>query len=142
MKILKQISNIHTREKMQLKEVNLQRRKFVLDVKLSKKGTTLIIRIMEDMDHHSAQYLRQKIDSELVKSTVKNIIFDFSCVNFMDSSGIGVIVGRYKNIQKLNGKAAILNANPKIMQIFEMSGILKIIPAYNDLDAAISSMCS
>ncbi|QNU67853.1 anti-sigma F factor antagonist [Ruminiclostridium herbifermentans] len=113
-----------------------------MDVKLSKKGTTLIIRIMEDMDHHSAQYLRQKIDSELVKSTVKNIIFDFSCVNFMDSSGIGVIVGRYKNIQKLNGKAAILNANPKIMQIFEMSGILKIIPAYNDLDAAISSMCS
>ncbi len=112
-----------------------------MDVKLSKKGTTLIIRIMEDMDHHSAQYLRQKIDSELVKSTVKNIVFDFSNVNFMDSSGIGVIVGRYKNIQKLNGKAAIINANPKIMQIFEMSGILKIIPAYNDLDIAISNMC-
>lgn len=113
-----------------------------MDVKLSKRGTTLIIRIMEDMDHHSAQYLRQKIDSELVKSTVKNIIFDFSNVNFMDSSGIGVIVGRYKNVQKLNGKAAIINANPKIMQIFEMSGILKIIPTYNDLDKAISSMCS
>ncbi len=112
-----------------------------MDIKLSKKGTTLIIRIMEDMDHHSAQYLRQKIDNELVKATVKNIIFDFSNVNFMDSSGIGIIVGRYKNIQKLNGKAAIINANPKIMQIFEMSGILKIIPAYNDLDKAISSMC-
>lgn len=112
-----------------------------MDIKLSKKGTTLIIRIMEDMDHHSAQYLRQKIDNELIKSTVKNIIFDFSNVNFMDSSGIGIIVGRYKNIQKLNGKAAIINANPKIMQIFEMSGILKIIPAYNDLDKAISSMC-
>lgn len=112
-----------------------------MDVKLSKRGTTLIIRIMEDMDHHSAQYLRQKIDNELIKSTVKNIIFDFSNVNFMDSSGIGVIVGRYKNIQKLNGKAAIINANQKIMQIFEMSGILKIIPAYNDLDLAISSMC-
>lgn len=112
-----------------------------MDIKLSKKGTTLIIRIMEDMDHHSAQYLRQKIDNELVKATVKNIIFDFSNVNFMDSSGIGIIVGRYKNIKKLNGKAAIINANPKIMQIFEMSGILKIIPAYNDLDKAISSMC-
>lgn len=112
-----------------------------MDVKLSKKGTTLIIRIMEDMDHHCAQYLRQKIDSEIVKSTVKNIIFDFSNVNFMDSSGIGVVIGRYKNIQKLNGKAAIINANSKIMQIFEMSGILKIIPAYDDLDLAISSMC-
>jgi len=112
-----------------------------LDVKLYRKGTTLIIKIMEDMDHHSAQYLRQKIDFEIVKATVKNIIFDFSNVNFMDSSGIGVVVGRYKNIEKLNGKAAIVNASPKIMQIFEMSGVLKIIPAYSDLDKAISSMC-
>ncbi len=112
-----------------------------MDVKLLKKGTTLVIRIMEDMDHHSAQYLRQKIDSEIIKATVKNIIFDFSKVNFMDSSGIGIVVGRYKNIQKLNGKAAIVNANPKIMQIFEMSGVLKIIPAYSDLDDAISGMC-
>ena len=110
-------------------------------MKLLKKGTTLIIKIMEDMDHHSAQYLRQKIDCELVKSTVKNIIFDFSNVNFMDSSGIGIVVGRYKNIQKLNGRAAIVNANPKIIQIFEMSGILKIIPYYSDIDKAISSMC-
>lgn len=112
-----------------------------MDVKLSRKGTTLIIRIMEDMDHHSAQYLRQKLDSEITKATVKNIIFDFSNVNFMDSSGIGVVVGRYKNVQKLNGKAAIVNANQKIMQIFEMSGVLKIIPVYNSLDTAISSMC-
>jgi stage II sporulation protein AA (anti-sigma F factor antagonist) len=112
-----------------------------LDVKLSRKGTTLIVKIMEDMDHHSAQNLRQRIDFEIVKATVKNIIFDFSNVNFMDSSGIGVVVGRYKNIQKLNGKAAIVNANPKIMQIFEMSGVLKIIPAYSDMDKAISNMC-
>lgn len=112
-----------------------------MDVKLLRKGTTLIIKIMEDMDHHSAQYLRQKIDSEIIKATVKNIIFDFSKVNFMDSSGIGVVVGRYKNIQKLNGRAAIVTANPKIMQIFEMSGVLKIIPAYSDLEDAISSMC-
>lgn len=112
-----------------------------MDVKLLRKGTTLIIRIMEDMDHHSAQYLRQKLDSEIIKATVKNIIFDFSKVNFMDSSGIGVVVGRYKNIQKLNGRAAIVNANPKIMQIFEMSGVLKIIPAYTDLEDALTSLC-
>lgn len=112
-----------------------------MDLKLLKKGTTLIIKIMEDMDHHSAQYIRQKIDNEIIKATVKNIIFDFSNVNFMDSSGIGVVIGRYKNIQKLNGRAAIVNANPKIMQIFEMSGVLKIIPAYSNLDKAVSSMC-
>ncbi len=112
-----------------------------MDVKLLKKGTTLVIKILEDMDHHSAQYLRQKLDNEIVKATVKNIIFDFSGVSFMDSSGIGVVVGRYNNIKKLNGKAAIVNANPKIMQIFEMSGVLKIIPAYTAVEDALSSMC-
>lgn len=113
-----------------------------MEVKLSRKGTTLIIKIMEDMDHHTAQFIRQKIDNEIVRSTVKNIVFDFGNVNFMDSSGIGVVVGRYKNIQQLNGKAAIINASPKILQIFEMSGVLKLVPAYNSLDIALSSMCS
>ncbi len=131
----------HKNEVKSVFRLFLKKGALYLDVKLLKKGTTLVIRIMEDMDHHSALYLRQKIDSEIIKSTVKNIIFDFSKVNFMDSSGIGVVVGRYKNIQKLNGRAAIVNANPKIMQIFEMSGVLKIIPAYTDLEDAISSMC-
>ena len=113
----------------------------LLDVKLFKKGTTLLITIYGDMDHHSAQYLRQKVDGELYKANVKNIIFDFENVNFMDSSGIGVVVGRYKNIQNLNGKAAIINASPKILQIFEMSGVLRLIPAYSSLDKAIEGLC-
>lgn len=104
------------------------------------KGTTLIASLAGELDHHSAEYVRQKIDNELMKSSNRNMIFDFSEVSFMDSSGIGVIIGRYKNIQKLNGKLAIVSVNNQVRRIFEMSGLHKIIPVYDDVDNAIKNV--
>ncbi len=111
-----------------------------MKVKISYKGSTLIASIMGELDHHSAEYIREKIDSELIKATTKNVIFDFSKVSFMDSSGIGVIMGRFKNVQKLNGKLSVTNVSDQMMRIFEMSGLLKIIPAYDNVDVAINKM--
>jgi len=108
-----------------------------LQVKFSNKGNTLIVSIIGELDHHSAEYLRNKIDGELMKSTTKNIIFDFLKVDFMDSSGIGVIIGRYKYIQKFSGKAAVVNLNLQIRRIFEMSGLLKLIPIYDSINDAL-----
>ena len=67
-----------------------------MKVKISYKGTILIASLEGELDHHSAQYVRQKIDSELMKSSNRDMILDFSKVSFMDSSGIGVVIGRYK----------------------------------------------
>lgn len=111
-----------------------------MQVKFIKKGTTLVVSIMGEMDHHSAEYVRQKIDSEIIKSSTKNVVFDFSKVSFMDSSGIGVIVGRYKNVQKINGKTLMSNVDTQMKKIFEMSGLLKIIPVFDDIDMAIRSL--
>lgn len=111
-----------------------------MQIKFLNKGNVLIASIIGELDHHSAEYIRDKIDGELIKSITKNIIFDFSKVSFMDSSGIGVIIGRYKNIQKLNGKAAIVKANDQISKIFLMSGVLKIVPLYDNIDTAMEAM--
>lgn len=111
-----------------------------MQVKFSNKGTILVVSIIGELDHHSAEYLRQKVDGEMIKSTTKNIIFDFSKVSFMDSSGIGTIIGRYKNIQKLNGKAVVSGVNSQIKRIFEMAGMLKIIPVCDNIDEAINLM--
>lgn len=111
-----------------------------MKVKISYKGTTLIAYLAGELDHHNAEYVRQKIDNELMKSSNRNMVFDFSEVSFMDSSGIGVIIGRYKNIQKLNGKLAIISVNDQVRRIFEMSGLHKIIPAYDNIDDAIKKM--
>ncbi len=111
-----------------------------MQVKFSNKGTTLIVKVFGELDHHSTEYIKQKIDGELIKSRTKNLVFDFSNVTFMDSSGIGVIMGRFKNIQKLNGKAAIVNVNGQVKRILEMSGILKLIPVYDNLEIAINNL--
>lgn len=113
-----------------------------MQIKLSSRGTTLIVIINGELDHHYVEYLKRKVDTELLKSSVKNVVFDFTKVNFMDSSGIGVIMGRYKNIQKLRGKVAIVNPNSQVKRIFEMSGILRIIPVYDNMDNAMELMTS
>jgi len=116
------------------------RRMIFLQVKFTNKGSTLVISIIGEIDHHSAEYIRDKIDAQMMKSTTRNIVFDLSRVGFMDSSGIGVVVGRYKNISKLDGKAAIVNPNAQIRKILEISGIQRIIPIFGSVDEAISSM--
>lgn len=108
-----------------------------LEIKLSNRGNTLIVRFHGELDHHTAEYTRQKIENEIIKPITKNIIFDFSNLNFMDSSGIGVIMGRYKDIQKINGKAAIACSNPQIIRLLHVSGISGVIPVYSDADEAI-----
>ena len=111
-----------------------------MQVKFTNKGSTLVISIIGEIDHHSAEYIRDKIDAQMMKSTTRNIVFDLSRVGFMDSSGIGVVVGRYKNISKLDGKAAIVTPNAQIRKILEISGIQRIIPIFGSVDEAISSM--
>jgi len=115
-------------------------RMIVLQIKFYNRGTILIASIIGELDHHSAEYIRQKIDNEMIKSTNKNIIFDFTNLSFMDSPGIGVIMGRYKNVQRLYGKMAIVNTNDQIDRILEMAGIKKIIPVFDKLDVAIKAL--
>ncbi len=101
---------------------------------------TLIIKLCEELDHHSSDYIRDKIDSEIVGKNPKNIIFDMSDLNFMDSSGVGVIIGRYKLISSKGGKAAISNMKPQIRRIYEICGLKKIIPNFNSNKSAIEKL--
>jgi stage II sporulation protein AA (anti-sigma F factor antagonist) len=113
-----------------------------VDIKFSNRGSTLIAVFSGELDHHFAEYARNKIDGELLKATTRNVIFDFSGLSFMDSSGIGVIVGRYANIKKLGGRMAIICKNQKIFRILEISGILKLVQVFDDLDNALESVLS
>lgn len=111
-----------------------------LQVKFSNKGTTLIVSIIGEIDHHSCEYIRQKVDGEIIKSSTKNVIFDLTDVGFMDSSGIGVIMGRYKNVQNLNGKTALTGLNGNIKRVFDLAGLLKVIPSFDNIDSALKIM--
>ncbi len=93
-----------------------------------KEDKLLILKITEEIDHHSCEKIRKRADYEIQIHIPKKVIFDFSNVSFMDSSGIGMIIGRYKLTSMLGGKTSMINVKPAIKKVFEMSGILKLIP--------------
>ena len=100
----------------------------------------LIIRIDGDIDHHTCEEIRNKIDNEIGRRNPKSIIFDMKNVNFMDSSGIGVIIGRYRKVSEYGGKVAITNLKPQIKKVFELGGLFRIIKEFSSADEAAASM--
>ena len=93
-----------------------------------KKDKRLIFEIEEDIDECCVQKIRRRIDNEIERYMPNEVIFDFSNVSFMDSAGIGLIIGRYKLINMIGGELKIANVNTQIQKIFEMSGLLRLIP--------------
>ena len=99
-----------------------------MKIKYIKKDKRLIFEIEEDIDECCVQKIRRRIDNEIQRYMPKEVIFDFSNVSFMDSAGIGLIIGRYKLINMIGGELKIANVNTQIQKIFEMSGLLRLIP--------------
>ena len=104
------------------------------------KNKILIVMIEGELDHHTSMEIRDRIDKEMNRNKTKNLILDFTNLTFMDSSGIGVILGRYKNIQKRNGKLIIVNPNPQVIRIITISGLHKIVPVFSDMEDALKEM--
>ncbi len=103
------------------------------------KNEILIAVMAGELDHHSAEEVRNKIDNEMDVQGLKNLILDFAGVNFMDSSGIGVVIGRYKKLSLKKGRVSVINVNNNIKRVFELSGMVKIIQMYNNLEQAVNS---
>ena len=87
----------------------------------------LCVRMPKEIDHHNAEGLSKKMDQYIYGNRVNHIVFDFVDTEFMDSSGIGIIAGRYKKIQYLGGKVFILNAGKQVNRILLLSGIQKYV---------------
>ena len=97
----------------------------------------LIIRLNEELDHHNAIRIREMADRLIDRNNIKYIIFDFSGAGFMDSAGIGVIMGRYRKVIFIGGKTAVANVNSAVDRIFRLSGLYKIIEKYDTVEAAL-----
>jgi stage II sporulation protein AA (anti-sigma F factor antagonist) len=87
----------------------------------------LMIRLPEEVDHHRSAYIGERADKFILEETVKHVVFDFGDTKFMDSSGIGIIVGRYKKISCFGGRVYIIHADKQIRRILRMSGLDQIV---------------
>ncbi len=97
-------------------------------------GQTMVIHLGEDLDHHNAVYIREMADGFLEKYPIERIIFDFSGVEFMDSSGIGVIMGRYKQMSYVGGTVYVYGIGKNVDRIFQMSGLYKLVKQWNQTE--------
>jgi stage II sporulation protein AA (anti-sigma F factor antagonist) len=83
---------------------------------------------------------RQKVDSALENSGVKHLLLSIKGVTFIDSSGVGVILGRYKKVTSLGGRLAVAGARAQVSRILELSGLMTIINLFGSETEALENL--
>lgn len=91
-----------------------------------KKGT-VTVRVTGELDHCSAQSIRRELDALIAEPGTKRLVLDLQDMTFMDSSGIGVILGRYRELRNRGGDVAVKNMNPQVERVFTLSGMKQVI---------------
>ena len=109
-----------------------------MNCKYVQEDKLLLLQITEEIDHHFAEEIRRKADYEITRYMPRKVIFDFNQVTFMDSAGIGMLIGRYKVAKMLGSTVEMINVKPSIKKVFEMSGVLKIVPISNSINLNVS----
>ena len=92
----------------------------------------LTIFLPGELDHHNAEEIRKRSDYLIDQNHIRYVIFDFTDTTFMDSSGIGVIMGRYKRIYMLGGEVCAVHTSERMKKILTMSGVTRIRQIYEE----------
>lgn len=102
-----------------------------MQVRIEKRAETLTAYLSGDIDHHTAKAIREEIDNEIDASKPSLLILDFGEVTFMDSSGIGLVMGRFRKMQTVEGEIQIINTPLYIAKVMRISGIEKLAKISN-----------
>jgi len=111
-----------------------------MSVKYTINKDVLVISIDKDIDHYATELLRNNIDRHINESCSRYILFNLNNVEFMDSSSIGLIIGRYKQAKMTGKKMAIICDKESLKKILILSGIGRIIKIYDSLEIALISI--
>jgi stage II sporulation protein AA (anti-sigma F factor antagonist) len=98
-----------------------------MELNAQKRGTRLFVQLSGELDHHSAEQTRIMLDTMLRDITVRELILDLSGMSFMDSAGLGVILGRFRKLSMRGGKLIVKGMNASVDRIFQMSGLYAIV---------------
>ncbi len=101
-------------------------------VTLESENNVLRAAIVGEIDHHCAKNIRQEIDSALLSAAPDKLIIDMGGVTFMDSSGLGLILGRYTKAEEAGTQFAVQGAHGRVRQMFDMAGLDRIITFEGD----------
>ena len=93
----------------------------------ARDGDTLTVRLRGDLDHGAAEAMRGEIDAYLADRAVRCLVLDLKDLQFMDSSGVGFVIGRYKQMARRGGMVRVIHADARMDRIFQMSGLYEIV---------------
>lgn len=99
----------------------------IAGVKCESEGRNMRVTIDGDIDHHSAKYIREQIDTAIFYCRPLEVVMDLSKVSFMDSSGLGLILGRFTRIREIGGRLKLLDPTPQTVKILELAGVGQLI---------------
>lgn len=100
----------------------------------------LIAFIQDEVDHHTATSIRYGIDRAFQKFDCENLVMDFSKVRFMDSSGIGLILGRYKRMRKRQGNLYLSGCHRHVEKVLKMSDVFSLVQKFSSAEEAIMTI--
>ncbi len=101
------------------------------------KGQVLVIHLPKELDHHNCRNLLNETDLLLSENYIVRLVFDFSKTAFMDSSGIGILLNRYKQMSRSGGTMTFYGASKQIIRILNIGGVAKLIRGYGSKEAAV-----
>ena len=109
-------------------------------IDLEVKNNSLVVRLGGELDLKIINYLRDTLEEALDKNTVKHIILNMNSVTFIDSSALGVILGRYKRVTQNGGKVCLVGIRPMVKRILELSGLLRIMKEFPSEQEALDKI--
>lgn len=113
-----------------------------MEVMFRSSGRVLITLLSGDIDHHTASALRHTIDQSMKEFGCSDLVMDFSGVGFMDSAGIGVVLGRYKKLVKTGGRICVSGCSPHVARLLEMAGVFSLVQQADTQEQAESMLQS
>ena len=111
-----------------------------MTIETERIGTNLIVEIDGELDLETSPTFREIVDEKLNHfDSIKHLVLDLQKVSFIDSSGLGVILGRFKRLNQHGGKVSAIHVSDQIRRIFQLSGLLKIMEIYEDRQGALNN---
>ena len=98
-----------------------------MPVYITESGGKMTAKLTGEIDHHTSRWLRMDIDTAINDSSPKELRLDFSGVSFMDSSGVGLVMGRYKNMCERGGKLELVNMPEYIQKVMSLAGMDRLL---------------
>ena len=101
-----------------------------MDISTNIRGNYLLVRLKGDFDMHTAPDFKEKVISKMEENDLKQLVLNLNQVNFIDSTGLGAILGRYRNLTDKGGKLILVGLNSQVKRILKLSGVLELMPVY------------